>query len=168
MKLTFQGADTGEIITGAHIDSINTNDEGVMSKAPGADDNASGVSVVTEVIRILVDKAYMPSHKIVFFAYAAEEVGLKGSFEIAESYQNKEANVLGVLNIDGTNYNGSAQKIVLIDDNTDGEQNKFIGELIDTYINVPWGYDSCDYACSDHYAWTYRGYKASFPAEASI
>ena len=58
--------------------------------------------------------------------------------------------------------------MVLIKDHTNQEQNKFLGSLIDTYLRVPWRYDTCGYACSDSYSWTYRGFPASFPAEARI
>ena len=168
LKLIFKGESAQEIVVGGHVDSINTDNEGIESRAPGADDNASGVSVITEIIRILAQSGYKSKHQLTFYAYAAEEVGLKGSYEIAKLYQDQGKLVKGVLNIDGTNYNGSDKKIVLISDNTNNEQNIFLAKIIDDYLKVDWGYDACDYACSDHYAWTYYGYKASFPAEALI
>lgn len=168
LKLTIKGSVSSEIIVGGHIDSINTDNEGIDTPAPGADDNASGISVMTEILRVLIAKDFAPKHQITFFAYAAEEVGLKGSFEIAAKYSNSNTSVKGVLQLDGTNYNGSAKKIVLISDNTNVEQNQFIGNLIDKYIQVPWGYDTCGYACSDHYPWTYNGYIASYPFEAYV
>lgn len=166
--LTFKGQTSQKIIVGGHADSINTDDEGVHSRSPGADDNASGISVITETIRILAENNYRPVNDIVFMAYAAEEVGLRGSMEIANSYSQKDIKVKGVLQIDGTNYNKSRDKIVLINDYTNKDQNRFIGRLIDKYIQVPWGYDYCQYACSDHYSWTYNGFISSFPAEAYI
>lgn len=168
LKLTIEGKNEAEIIIGGHVDSINTDSPMIDARAPGADDNASGISVMTEVIRVLVETGFSPKNKISFIAYAAEEVGLKGSFEIAKDYADENRKVLGVLNLDGTNYNGSAQKIVLISDNTSSDQNKFLGNLIDQYLKVDWGYDSCGYACSDHYAWNYNGYKASYPFESLV
>tara|TARA_Y100000768_G_C23990477_1_gene692180 strand:+ start:883 stop:1869 length:987 start_codon:yes stop_codon:yes gene_type:complete len=168
LKLTFIGDIDQEIVIGGHIDSINTDNEGVESSAPGADDNASGISVITEIIKILAESGYKSKNQLTFYAYAAEEVGLRGSYEIAKSYQDENKFVRGVLNLDGTNYNGSSKKIVLISDSTSSEQNTFLAKIIDDYIKVDWGYDSCDYACSDHYPWTYYGFKASFPAEALI
>jgi leucyl aminopeptidase len=165
---TIKGSSNKYIIIGGHLDSINTDDEGNHSHAPGADDNASGISVLTETFKLLMENNYKSTHNIIFFGYAAEEVGLRGSFEIAERYSNLGKQILGVLQIDGTNFNGSRKKIVLIDDYTDQSQNRFLGRLIDQYVKVPWGYDSCHYACSDHYPWTYNGFPASFPAEAYI
>lgn len=166
--LEIKGRTNQNIIIGGHLDSINTNDEGVHSHAPGADDNASGISVLTETLRVLVESNYQPENNIIFIAYAAEEVGLRGSLEIAQKYAKENQLIKGVLQIDGTNYNGSSKKIVLINDHTNSKQNKFLGNLIDRYVNVSWAYDTCGYACSDHYAWTYNGFIASFPAEAYV
>ena len=40
--------------------------------------------------------------------------------------------------------------------------------LIDRYVRVPWGFDRCGYACSDHYSWHRQGYKVSFPFETKL
>jgi leucyl aminopeptidase len=166
--LTIKGATDEKIIIGGHGDSINTDDEGVHSPSPGADDNASGISVITEIIRILVLDNYKPKNDITFMAYSAEEVGLLGSMEIAKEYADAGTIVKGVLQIDGVNFNGSEIQIALIDDNTDQKQNLFIGNLIDKYLKVNWGYDTCEYACSDHYSWSYYGFTASYPFESKI
>jgi leucyl aminopeptidase len=167
--LTIKGETDDLIVVGGHGDSINTDINKPTAPAPGADDNASGISVITEVIQVLSDNSYRPKHTIQFIAYAAEEVGLLGSMEITDKYQTEKKNVRGVIQFDGTNFNGSKDlSIVLIRDHTDKEQNLFIGKLIDTYVKVKWGYDECGYACTDSYSWTYRGYTASFPAEARL
>ena len=54
----------------------------------------------------------------------------------------------------------------MIDYFTKADQNRFIGNLIDEYFKVSWGYDSCGYACSDHASWTAQGFPASIPFEA--
>ncbi|MFP5491250.1 MAG: M20/M25/M40 family metallo-hydrolase [Bacteriovoracia bacterium] len=166
--LTIKGQTSANIVLGGHADSINTDDEGNHSHAPGADDNASGISTLTEIIRVLTQMNYAPRNTIHFMAYAAEEVGLRGSMEIADKYASQNKKVLGVMQFDGTNYNGSQIKIALIKDNTDKKQNAFLGSLIDTYLQVPWSYDQCHYACSDHYSWTYKGFVASFAGESKV
>ena len=167
--LTVKGKTDKVIVVGGHGDSINTAEGGPNPMAPGADDNASGISVITEVIQILADNDYQPNNTIKFMAYAAEEVGLLGSMDISARFNEQKVNVLGVIQFDGTNYAGSKDlSMVLIKDGTDARQNQFLGSLLDTYLKVPWNYDSCGYACSDHYSWTYRGYTASFPAESRI
>ena len=167
--LTLQGTTNDVIVVGGHGDSINKDDNQINASSPGSDDNASGISVITEVIQILAQNDFRPKNTIKFMAYAAEEVGLLGSMDISGRFADQLVNVLGVIQFDGTNFHGSKDlAMVLIKDLTNQAQNKFLGSLIDTYLRVPWRYDVCGYACSDSYSWTYRGFPASFPVEARI
>jgi bacterial leucyl aminopeptidase len=162
--LTIEGSESPEeiIVLGGHADSIS--DEHM---APGADDNASGIASITETIRILMSHDFKPKRTLQFMAYAAEEVGLFGSQEIARSYRTKQSKVIGLMQLDMTLFKGSADKdIVLISDYTNKEQNLFLGKLVDEYVKVAWGYSKCGYACSDHASWSAMGYPASFPFEA--
>jgi leucyl aminopeptidase len=137
--------------------------------APGADDNASGIASMTEVIRVVMDAGFKPKRTIKFMAYAAEEVGLFGSQEIARNFKKNQTKVMGVLQLDMTLFKGTEdQDIVLISDYTNKEQNKFLGTLIDQYVKVPWGYSECGYGCSDHASWSAYGYPASFPFESKF
>lgn len=155
------------IIVGGHLDSISGFFGSPTAKAPGADDNASGIATITEVIRILNQAGYKPLKTIKFMGYAAEEVGLRGSDEIARDYKTRGVNVTGVMQLDMTNYKGSAETIFLTSDHTDPNQTKFLEKLIDTYLKVSHTKTSCGYACSDHASWTKSGYPAVFPFEAS-
>ncbi|NUQ63850.1 MAG: M20/M25/M40 family metallo-hydrolase [Pirellulales bacterium] len=72
------------IVLGAHYDHLGMG--GMGSLAPGtgavhngADDNASGTAVLTEVARSLAARPNRPSRSIVFVAFSAEESGLIGS-----------------------------------------------------------------------------------------
>lgn len=168
--LTLQGKSDETIIIGGHQDSINGSWGGATSTAPGADDNASGISTVTEVIRILADSSYQPEKTIKFMAYAAEEVGLLGSKEIAKSFKKNNVNVIGVMQLDMTNFQGTKDlDIVMMRDYTNEQQNAFVGTIIDKYVpGVKWGYDKCGYGCSDHASWNAQGYPASMPFEARM
>lgn len=168
--LTLKGRSDETIIVGGHQDSINGSWGGASSTAPGADDNASGISTVTEVIRVLADSSYQPEKTIKFMAYAAEEVGLLGSKEIAKSFKSKGVNVIGVMQLDMTNFQGTKDlDIVMMRDYTNEQQNAFIGTIIDEYVpGVKWGYDKCGYGCSDHASWHAQGYPASMPFEARM
>ena len=81
------------VILGAHQDStrggcmISSNPG---CNAPGADDDASGVAVLSEVIRIALAADFRPERTVQFMAYAAEEVGLDGSGDLAADYQALE------------------------------------------------------------------------------
>jgi leucyl aminopeptidase len=152
------------IVIGGHLDSIAP---GRMSAtAPGADDDASGVSTLTEVARVLLAKDFRPERTIKFMAYAAEEVGLRGSLSIARDFKKNKVNVVGALQLDMTNYQGSNKDIWLISDYTSPTQNAFMISLIETYTKATWGWDKCGYACSDHASWHRNGVPASMPFEA--
>ncbi|MEK6626877.1 MAG: M20/M25/M40 family metallo-hydrolase, partial [Bdellovibrionota bacterium] len=131
--------------------------------------NASGIATLTEIVRVLMTSSYRPKHTIKFMAYAAEEVGLWGSKEVAQQAKRDNQNIIGVMQLDMTNYKGSSDlDIVLMSDYTNAEQNAFMGRLIDEYVKVPWGQDRCGYACSDHASWHGQGFPASMPFEARM
>ena len=166
--LTIKGQSDEVIILGGHQDSIGGMWANQNSEAPGADDNASGIATVTEVIRILAGSSYQPEKTIQFIAYAAEEVGLLGSKEISTKYKNDNVDVIGVMQLDMTNYKGTnTLDVVMMRDYTNEMQNAFIGSLLDRYLpTIKWGYDRCGYGCSDHASWHAQGYPASMPFEA--
>jgi leucyl aminopeptidase len=151
------------IIIGGHIDSIALG--GKDSNAPGADDDASGIATLDHIATTLLRAGYRPERTVQFIAYAAEEVGLRGSQAIARDYKRRGVNVVGVLQLDMTNYQGSDRDIWLIDDFTSPAQNRFLAELIERYTNSTWGVDRCGYACSDHASWHRIGVPASMPHE---
>jgi leucyl aminopeptidase len=159
------------VVLGAHQDSINSpnNCSGtdVGSQAPGQDDDGSGIASLTEVIRVAGALGYKPQRTVKFMAYAAEEVGLRGSDEIATNFRAQNINVVGVMQLDMTNYKGSAGDIYVYTDFTNSVQNQFIRDLVTTYLpTLAQGNSSCGYGCSDHASWTDQGYAASFPFEA--
>ena len=157
------------VVIGGHADSIAGFWGRERAHAPGADDNASGIATVTEVIRLAMETGYTPERTIKFMAYAAEEVGLLGSKEIANSYKKAGKNVVGVLQLDMTNHKGTDDlDIVFMSDYTNDAQNKFLAKLIDTYVKVPWGWSQCGYGCSDHASWHNAGFPASIPFESTM
>ena len=164
--LTIQGTTNSDeiVILGGHGDST-AGWFGAFNRAPGADDNASGISVLTETLRILIANNYQPSRTLKFISYAGEEGGLLGSQDISDLYKENKMNVLGVLQLDMTNYDASDKDIYLISDFTNAKQNEFLGKLIDKYIKASWGYTECGYGCSDHASWTGNNFVASFPFE---
>ena len=85
-----KGLNNKQIIIGAHYDSTNTN---------GADDNASGVSVLLELAHKL-NNIILP-YNIKFIAFDAEEVGLFGSRHFVKNMTEEEKNnTLLYINID--------------------------------------------------------------------
>ncbi len=158
------------LVLGAHLDSINTSGGGSNTQiAPGADDDASGVATLTEVIRIALANGWKPKRTVKFMAYAAEEVGLRGSNAIAQSFKAAAKNVVGMMQFDMTNYKvGSVSDMQLITDYSNAEMKTFLTNLFDTYL-APSGLTrstyTCGYGCSDHASWTSAGYPAAMMFE---
>lgn len=153
------------VVIGGHQDSIVGGS--TTGRSPGADDDASGIATMTEVIRVMMDSNYRPERTIQFMAYAAEEIGLVGSNNIAGIYRSLNRNVVGVLQLDMTNYAGTWADIVLMTDFTNAAQNEFLHDLGDFYFpEYEIKNDTCGYGCSDHYSWHLNSYPASIPFEA--
>jgi leucyl aminopeptidase len=167
--MTIPGSATPDeiVILGGHLDSIN-GWGGEAARAPGADDNASGIAVLTETARILAEGGFRPKRTIQFMGYAAEEVGLRGSQDIAEQYSAAGKKVVGVIQYDMSNYKGSSEEIFLLTDNVDPGLSAFVGQLIDVYVGVKRSTTECGYACSDHASWSKQGYPAAMAFESAF
>ena len=171
--LTMDGANTPDefVIIGGHIDSTawpSNND------APGADDNASGIASLTEMIRVLLDVDFVPNRTIEVMAYAAEEIGLVGSAEIAEEYANNGVDVIAYVQFDMTGYKGSSEDVYITTDSYNSASlNSYLMDLMDHYNaagihGFTYGTSICNYGCSDHFSWADNGYDAAFPFEAEL
>ena len=141
--------------------------------APGADDDdASGIATLTEVIRIALASGWQPRRTVKFMGYAAEEVGLRGSNAIAQSFQSQGKNVVGVLQLDMTNYAiGAGVDMQLITDNSNAGLQQFVRDVFDEYLaplGLTRGTYTCGYGCSDHASWTSAGYPAAMMFEAGF
>jgi leucyl aminopeptidase len=171
LKITGTELPDEVVVLGAHQDSIRSGGSAnATAIAPGADDDASGIASLTEAIRIIVAKDFKPKRTVHFMAYAAEEVGLWGSNNIASNYNTNNINVIGMMQLDMTNYKGSPNiDVGMITDFTNAAQNAFIKDLINAYLPELDVVDTaCGYACSDHAPWTNNGFPASFPHESNL
>lgn len=171
--LTIQGWDLPNevVVLGAHLDSINANTRTDPNQlAPGADDDASGIATLTETLRIAMADGWRPRRTVKFMGYAAEEVGLRGSNAIAQSFRSSGVNVVGVLQVDMTNYKlGAVSDMRLVSDYSNVDLKNFFITLFDTYLapmGLTRGSTTCGYACSDHASWTNAGYPAAMMFEA--
>lgn len=170
--LTIDGADTPEefVIIGGHIDSTSW----LRDDAPGADDNASGIASLNEMVRVLLAKQFIPSRTIEVMAYAAEEIGLVGSDEIASNYSANGVNVLAYVQFDMTGYQGSNDDIYITTDSyNSADLNSYLVSLMDHYNNsgdhsFSYNFTQCGYGCSDHASWAEYGFNAAFPFEAEM
>lgn len=168
---TIQGSTLADeiVVIGGHLDSINGSSP-ANGRAPGADDNASGIAVVTETLNAIVNSGFRPERTIKLMGYAAEEVGLRGSDEIAAEFALDNIDVVGAAQFDMTGFRGtSGQDFTFITDFTNAGQNQYMADLVDTYLtDLSYGFDLCGYGCSDHASWTRHGFASSFPFEANF
>jgi bacterial leucyl aminopeptidase len=170
--LTVTGSELPDevVVVGAHLDSINGSASGNLEQiAPGADDDASGIATITEIIRVALGSGWRPQRTVKFMGYAAEEVGLRGSNAIARQFAADGVDVVGVLQLDMTNYrSGDVADFKIISDYSNADLRSFVGELFDTYL-LPLGMTrssyACNYGCSDHASWTSAGFPAAMVTE---
>jgi bacterial leucyl aminopeptidase len=172
--LTVRGTDLRDevVVVGGHLDSISNSGSGNAMNAPGADDDASGIATITEIVRIALAGDWKPRRTVKFMGYAAEEVGLRGSHAIAQSFRSQGVDVVGVLQLDMTNYAaGSGLAMRLMTDYSNPGMQQFVTALFDAYLaplGLSRGQTSCGYACSDHASWTQAGYPAAMMAEPTF
>jgi leucyl aminopeptidase len=173
------------VVLGAHLDSVrsgqpsncNVQPPPSSCRAPGADDDASGIASLTETLRAALAAGYRPARTVFFIGYAGEEAGLLGSRDIAlwmsPAVKQTKAVPVGALQLDMTNFKSTAANAVdvgILDDAnfTNGPQNQFIADLLTAYqpaLTVATN-TSCGYACSDHASWTtHAGVPASIAFE---
>lgn len=165
--MTIPGRESADeiVVVGGHLDSISNSGSGEAMNAPGADDDASGIATMTEVIRIVMRDGWQPKRTVKFMAYAAEEVGLRGSRALAQQHANAGLDVVGVLQMDMTNYRApsATTTVRVMTDNSNAAQVQFMRDLFAEYL-APQGHtlgsSSCGYACSDHASWTQAGFPA--------
>jgi hypothetical protein len=86
----------------------------------GADDNASGVSVLIELAKLFAQTAN-PDRTLIFLAVTGEESGLRGSRYYVKNYQKYPADkIIGTLNLDTVGRLGK-NKILVINSSTASE-----------------------------------------------
>lgn len=86
------------ILLVAHFDSIAIETGTILSTAPGADDNASGVAILLELARVMSQKA--SRNKVEFVFFNAEEIGALGSKHLAQAYKKNKVKLSYLINID--------------------------------------------------------------------
>lgn len=160
------------VVLGAHLDSTRSS-SGCSSNpsciAPGADDDASGIATLSEVLRVVLASGFQPQRTVWVIGYAAEEVGLRGSNAIATAASNSSTNVVAALQQDMTGFKGSAEDIWFITDFTNAALTTFLQQLLATYWPATtWSTTQCNYGCSDHASWHNRGYPAAFAFESKF
>lgn len=176
------------VIYCAHLDSVNLKTFNALNKGrdknlsdaeyqklinlkcPGADDNASGVSNVLEAFTIFMENNVQVKRTVEFHLYAGEEIGLKGSTEIAEQYKLNNKKVVAVLNVDMSGYTENGIDAYVLNgknDIVDAELTDLCKVLAPAYTKLKILDGGCGYSCTDNFAWTRFGFPACAVSEAS-
>jgi hypothetical protein len=158
------GATNKILLFCAHYDTILQRDfEDSTSRAPGADDNASGVSALLEASRIISQLNFEYSIRFIFFS--GEEQGLWGSKYYAQYIKDRNEDLYAVVNMDMCAEPGFLETTnnkttnVDVDDGTTGsvstnnEASQILGQKMEQmakdYTNLDvvnqWPIDSSDY-----------------------
>lgn len=141
ISVTFPGKDTsiGCYVIGAHYDcsasrmgSAIWDSQWKTIKAPGADDNATGVAAILEMARIFSDSSFTfkPERTIKLVAFGAEESGPAyngshhGSVSYAKALKEKDTKVEGMISVDMVGYNNNNNYTAIVSDSA----SRWLGE----------------------------------------
>jgi Zn-dependent M28 family amino/carboxypeptidase len=108
-----QGETDKVILICAHYDSRMKDREDAESSAPGADDNASGMAVVLETARVLLQLNLY--YTIQFVLFSGEEQDLWGAKEYAHYVKGNNVDIHRVINLDMVGYPPLGQQIINIE-----------------------------------------------------
>ncbi|MEI6123477.1 MAG: M20/M25/M40 family metallo-hydrolase [Bacteroidota bacterium] len=152
-------------VVGAHYDCIvDSGDPFVV--APGANDNASGMSGIIEIARVMKAHAFAPKNTIDFVAFAAEEYDLNGSADYASKAVTTGANIVMMLNNDMISYDANSDPVnwtvnVMDYTNSTDLRTLFV-KCGKTYTSLNFANDNQYSSDGDSYSFFNQGYKAIF------
>ena len=108
---------------------------------------------------------FRPMETIEIHGYAAEEIGLVGSGEMADDYKRLGKQVEAMVQFDMNGFTSSNAKITFVSNGTNSTLNRELKKLVDSYLNVPTKSGFLFMGSSDHASWKKRGFPVSFPTE---
>ncbi len=152
------------VVIGGHYDSINY--ATTTGTAPGADDDASGVSSVLEIARILAQQEF--DSTIRFCAWSGEEFGLLGSEAYAAHLDAINDDVIGMLQLDMVAYlaPGDVRSVDFVTNDTTASLNAFAMDVYRAYVpSIVVNSGVLSAGTSDHRSFFQHGYPACFPFE---
>jgi leucyl aminopeptidase len=157
-------ANNGKVfVAGAHYDSTSHDPE---TNAPGADDNASGVSGIIEIARVLKKNGFVPKSSIEFVAFGAEEAGGLGSEDYAKKAFAKSVDIVAMLNLDMISYAPSSNPdtwvLNIMNYSNSIDLHSRIVDCGKIYSKLTFKNDNSDCEFGDSYLFFIKGYKAVF------
>ncbi len=107
------GLTNNTIIISAHYDSRMEDINNNTARAPGADDNASGVSALLEVARILSNVSL--NYSIIYVLFSGEEQGKWGSTYYADYIDKTDVDLDLLINLDMIGFSSQRSNNFLIE-----------------------------------------------------
>lgn len=147
-----------EYIICAHYDNMPSGPD-----APGADDNASGITAILEAARIL--STIEPEFTIKIAAWDEEEIGLAGSSYYVQQAFASGHDILGALNVDMIAWDSNNDMLFSIARNSTSEAiaNDFITST--NYYQPQLNHNLINSTSSDHASFWQYGYPAIMAIE---
>ncbi|MGQ9667083.1 MAG: M28 family metallopeptidase [Anaerolineae bacterium] len=146
----------------AHYDATSTTP---LTDAPGADDNASGVSAVMAAAQVLAGQAF--AHTIRYVHFSGEEQGLWGSSAYAHQSALLGEHIAGVINLDMLGWEGDGRPDFDVHAGAPGSASAALGDrlagLVMSYqlpISVEVRLGPRAMGWSDHAPFWHEGYPA--------
>lgn len=137
--------DTGQtILFCGHYDCVMEEEGNVAARAPGADDDATGIAVLLELARLMANTKL--NDTVQFAAFSGEEQGLWGSTAYAEHVKNNNINIHRLINMDMLGYPDENLTILIeqdrgnrVQDNDQAsyECGELMAQMAADYTNLP-------------------------------
>jgi hypothetical protein len=107
------GSTNNTVMISAHYDSRMEDINNSTARAPGADDNASGVSALLEVARILSNISL--NHSVIFVLFSGEEQGKLGSTYYADHIDKINVDLDLLINLDMIGFSSDGTNDFLVE-----------------------------------------------------
>jgi hypothetical protein len=155
------------IVVGAHHDSYSS----IVEQAPGADDNASGVSAVLETARALMRSGLSTQKTVRFCTFGAEELGLLGSADYARRARARNEDICAMLNFDMIGHRRADQPdrhVNIVWYAGHETLARIDSQTARLYTSLEPRFTSAGRNASDSYSFVREGYAAVFMIEADF
>jgi len=145
------------MVISAHYDHVGVNNSQIYN---GADDNASGVSVLLGIAEYF--KVHKPRNTLLFIAFDAEEMGLQGAYAFLKEPVPSRKSIIMNVNMDMVSHNDKSELYAVGTYKT-----PILKEIIEdaddnTGINILFGHDLPDSGKDD---WTMQSDQGPFAKE---
>lgn len=154
------------VVLGAHLDDRAANVNDPAQRAPGANDDGSGSSMLLEVARVLRSLNATFRYTLRIIAFCGEEQGLVGSRAYAAQIADEGEDVVAMLQGDMIAYQAGTQpELSFVSRYTDATLTGIVTNITATYVPTL-RLSTTTACCSDHQSFIENGYASAGFVEA--